>query len=165
MFDILTFNQFGSQREFRGNTVGRTLNTRQRGFTLIEIMVVVIILGILAAIVAPNVIGRVDDAQIARVQQDLRGVENALKFYRLDNFAYPTNEQGLQALVTKPNDPNIRNWKAGGYLDRLPKDPWGKEYQYLNPGQNGEIDIYTLGRDGRPGGEGIDADLGSWELE
>ncbi len=165
MFDILTFNQFDSQKEFRGNTVGRTLKTRQSGFTLIEIMVVVIILGILAAIVAPNVIGRVDDAQIARVQQDLRGVENALKFYRLDNFAYPTNEQGLQALVTKPNDPNIRNWNAGGYLDRLPKDPWGKEYQYLNPGQNGEIDIYTLGRDGRPGGEGIDADLGSWELE
>ena len=156
MFDILTFNQFASQKEFRGKTVDRTLKTRQSGFTLIEIMVVVIILGILAAIVAPNVIGRVDDAQVARVQQDLRGVENALKFYRLDNFAYPTNEQGLQALVTKPNDPNIRNWKAGGYLDRLPKDPWGKEYQYLNPGQNGEIDIYTLGRDGRPGGEGIE---------
>ena len=143
----------------------RTFNTRQCGFTLIEIMVVVIILGILAAIVAPNVIGRVDDAQIARAQQDLRGIENALKFYRLDNFVYPTNEQGLQALVTKPNDPNIRNWKTGGYLDRLPKDPWGNEYQYLNPGQNGEVDIYTLGRDGRPGGEGIDADLGSWELE
>ena len=145
--------------------MSRTRYTRQHGFTLIEIMVVVIILGILTAIVAPNVIGRVDDAQIARVQQDLRGIENALKFYRLDNFAYPTNEQGLQALVTKPNDPNIRNWKAGGYLDRLPKDPWGKEYLYLNPGQNGEIDIYTLGRDGRPGGTGIDADIGSWELE
>ena len=145
--------------------MGRTRHSRQYGFTLIEIMVVVIILGILAAIVAPNVIGRVDDAQIARVQQDLRGVENALKFYRLDNFAYPTNEQGLQALVTKPNDLNVRNWKAGGYLDRLPKDPWGKEYLYLSPGQNSEIDIYTLGRDGRPGGEGIDADIGSWDLE
>ena len=145
--------------------MGRTRHSRQYGFTLIEIMVVVIILGILAAIVAPNVIGRVDDAQIARVQQDLRGVENALKFYRLDNFAYPTNEQGLQALVTKPNDLNVRNWKAGGYLDRLPKDPWGKEYLYLSPGQNNEIDIYTLGRDGRPGGEGIDADIGSWDLE
>ena len=139
--------------------------TGQGGFTLIEIMVVVIILGILAAIVAPNVIGRIDDAQIARVQQDLRGIENALKFYRLDNFAYPTSEQGLQALVTKPSDPNIRNWKSGGYLDRLPKDPWGKVYQYLNPGQNGEIDIYTFGRDGRPGGAEIDADLGNWELE
>ncbi len=174
MFVILTFNQFGSHcairpddthKLIRSIIVVRTSKTRQSGFTLIEIMVVVIILGILAAIVAPNVIGRIDDAQITRVQQDLRGVENALKFYRLDNFAYPTSEQGLQALVTKPNDPNIRNWKGGGYLDRLPKDPWGKEYQYLSPGQNGEIDIYTFGRDGRPGGEGIDADIGNWELE
>ena len=145
--------------------MGRIDKVHQGGFTLIEIMVVVIILGILAAIVAPNVIGRIDDAQLARVQQDLRGIENALNFYRLDNFIYPTSEQGLQALVTKPNDPNIRNWKKGGYLDRMPKDPWGKEYQYLNPGQNGEIDLYTYGRDGRPGGEDIDADFGNWELE
>jgi general secretion pathway protein G len=98
-------------------------------------------------------------------QQDLRGIENALKFYRLDNFAYPTSEQGIDALVNKPADPNIKNWKPGGYLDRLPKDPWGNEYQYLNPGQNGEIDIYTFGRDGRPGGEGTDSDIGNWELE
>ena len=138
---------------------------QQSGFTLIEIMVVVIILGILAAIVAPNVIGRIDDAQVTRARQDIRGIESALKFFRMDNFAYPTSEQGLEALVSKPADPNIRNWKAGGYLDRLPKDPWGNEYQYLNPGQNGEIDIYTYGRDGRPGGEGIDADLGNWNLE
>ncbi len=143
----------------------RTERTSQRGFTLIEIMVVVIILGILAAIVAPNVIGRIDDAQAARVQQDLRGIENALKFYRLDNFSYPTSEQGLDALVTKPADPNIKNWKTGGYLDRMPKDPWGNPYEYLSPGNNGEIDIYTLGRDGRPGGEGVDADVGNWDLE
>lgn len=140
-------------------------SNRQQGFTLIEIMVVVIILGILAAIVAPNVIGRVGDAQIAAAKQDLRGIENALKFYRLDNFSYPSTEQGLQALVSRPNDPNLRNWKQGGYLDRMPKDPWGNPYQFLNPGNNGEVDIYTLGRDGRPGGEGEDADIGNWDLD
>lgn len=139
--------------------------SRQRAFTLIEIMVVVVILGILAAIVAPNVIGRIDDAQITRAKSDLRAVEQALNFYRMDNFSYPTSEQGLQALVTRPNDPNLRNWKTGGYLPRVPKDPWNNPYLYLNPGNHGEVDIYTLGRDGRPGGEGLDADIGNWELE
>jgi general secretion pathway protein G len=138
---------------------------KQRGFTLIEIMVVVIIIGILAAIVAPNVIGRVDDAQITKVNADIKGMEAALKLYRLDNFAYPTTEQGLQSLVTNPNDPSVRNWNAGGYLDSLQKDPWGTTYLYLNPGTHGEIDVYTLGRDGRPGGEGLDADIGNWEAE
>lgn len=127
-------------------------------------MVVVIIIGLLAAIVAPQVIGRVDDAQIEKAKADIRSIDSALKFYRLDNFAYPTTEQGIDALVTKPNDPAIRNWKTGGYLDRSPKDPWGNPYQYLNPGNNGEIDVYTLGRDGRPGGEGIDADIGNWNI-
>jgi len=138
---------------------------RQHGFTLIEIMVVVIILGILAAIVAPNVIGRVDDAQITKAKTEIRNLESSLKFYRLDNFAYPTTEQGLEALASKPADPNIKNWKAGGYIPRVPNDPWGNSYLYLNPGTNGEIDIYTLGRDGQPGGEGVDADIGNWDLD
>jgi general secretion pathway protein G len=145
--------------------VSKIRKSKQSGFTLIEIMVVVIIIGILVAMVAPQVMGRIDQAQTTRVQSDLRAVENALKFYRLDNFAYPTSEQGLQALVTRPNDPNLRNWNAQGYLDRMPKDPWQRPYLYMNPGQNSEIDIYTLGADGQPGGEGINADLGNWELE
>lgn len=142
----------------------RPVVRRQSGFTLIEIMVVVIIIGILAAIVAPNVIGRVDDAQITKAKAEIANIENALKFYRLDNFTYPSSEQGLEALVTKPADPNIKNWKSGGYLPKLPNDPWGNPYLYLNPGNQGEIDVYTLGRDNRPGGEGIDADIGNWDL-
>lgn len=128
-------------------------------------MVVVIIIGILAAIVAPNVIGRVDDAQITKAKAEIANIENAMKFYRLDNFAYPSSEQGIEALVNKPADPNVKNWKAGGYLERMPNDPWGNPYLYLSPGNQGEIDIYTLGRDGRPGGEGIDADIGNWNLD
>ncbi len=138
--------------------------TAQRGFTLIEIMVVVVIIGILAALIAPNVISRVGDAQITKVKTDLRSIEAALKLYRLDNFRYPSTDQGLRALVEQPDDPNVRNWKAGGYLDRIPMDPWENPYQYLSPGNNGEIDIYTLGADGREGGQGVDADIGNWTL-
>ena len=145
--------------------MSRTSIHRQRGFTLIEIMVVVIIIGILAAIVAPNVMGRLDQAQVTKAQADIRAIESALNFYRLDNYAYPTSEQGLEALVTPPSDPNIKNWKPGGYLDRMPQDPWQNPYQYLNPGQHGEIDIYSFGADGRPGGEGLNADIGNWDTE
>lgn len=138
---------------------------QSRGFTLIEIMVVVIIIGILASFIGPKVLGRVDDARLQKARQDIRSIESALNLYRLDNFSYPTTEQGLQALVTKPTDPNIRNWKAGGYLDRMPQDPWQRDYQYLSPGQHGEMDIFTYGRDGRPGGEGEDADIGNWTIQ
>jgi general secretion pathway protein G len=144
----------------------RTLSARsglQPGFTLIEIMVVVVILGILAALIAPNVISRIDDAQITKAKQDIRALESALKLYRLDTFRYPDTEAGLDALVTPPQDPNAR-WPAGGYLDRLPKDPWDRPYLYLHPGNQGEFDVYTLGRDGQQGGDGLDADIGNWGL-
>lgn len=139
--------------------------SREGGFTLIEIMVVVVILGILAALVAPNVISRIDDAQINRAKVDIKAIESALQLYRLDNFKYPTTDQGINALVNKPADPSIRNWRAGGYLDKIPNDPWGIEYQYLYPGQNSEFDIFTLGADGQPGGEGINADIGNWSVD
>jgi general secretion pathway protein G len=137
-----------------------------RGFTLIEIMVVVVILGILAALVAPNVIRRIDDAQVAKARQDIRAYETALNLFRLDNFKYPTTDQGLQALVQQPGDTSIRNWKPGGYIDGLRKDPWGNDYLYLNPGSKGkEYDLYTLGADGQEGGEGINADVGNWNAQ
>ncbi len=139
---------------------------RYAGFTLIEILVVVVILGILAALVVPRIMERPDEARVVATKSDIRGIMSALKLYRLDNGVYPSTEQGLLALVQKPDTGIIpRNWKEGGYLDRVPKDPWGTEYQYLNPGVRGEIDIFSLGADGAPGGEGINADIGSWALE
>lgn len=135
------------------------------GFTLIEIMVVVAILGILAALVVPKIMGRPDEARIVAAKQDIAAIRQALNLYRLDNQRYPSTEQGLLALVEKPaTTPVPPNWKPGGYLERLPKDPWGAPYQYLNPGLHGEVDIYSLGADGAPGGEGNNADIGSWEL-
>lgn len=137
----------------------------QRGFTLLEVMVVVVILGILAALVVPKIISRPDEARVMAGKQDIASLMQALKLYRLDNQRYPATEQGLQALVTKPTTAPIPlNWKSGGYIERLPKDPWGNPYQYLNPGVQGEIDVFSYGADGTPGGEGINADLGSWNL-
>jgi len=139
---------------------------RGGGFTLIEIMVVVVILGILAAIVVPRVMDRPDDARITKAKTDIRALESALNLYRLDNFAYPTTNQGLQALIDRPRTgPEPRNYRASGYMDRLPKDPWGNDYQYLNPGTRGEIDIFSFGADGRRGGEGINAEIGNWNLD
>ena len=131
-----------------------------RGFTLIEIMVVIVILGILASLVIPKIMSRPDDARLIAARQDISSLNQALKLYRLDNQNYPTTEQGLAALVQKPSSPpSPPNWKTGGYIDRLPKDPWGNDYQYLNPGLKGEIDVFSLGADGAPGGEGNNADV------
>ena len=138
---------------------------RARGFTLIEVMVVVVILAILAALIVPKIMSRPDEARIVAARQDVAAIVQALKLYRLDNLRYPTTEQGLAALVAAPTiPPAAPNWKAGGYLERLPKDPWGNPYQFLNPGLRGEIDVFSFGADGVAGGEGADADIGSWSL-
>ena len=135
------------------------------GFTLLEIMVVVVILGVLAALVVPKIINRPDEARAIAARQDVASLMQALKLYRLDNQRYPGTEQGLQALVARPaSAPLAPGWKAGGYLERLPNDPWGRAYQYLNPGLRGELDVFSMGADGALGGEGNDADIGSWNL-
>jgi general secretion pathway protein G len=136
-----------------------------RGFTLIEIMVVVIIIGLLAAVIVPQVISKVDEARVAKAKQDIQSLETALTMFRLDNSKYPTTDQGLTALVQQPTDPTIRHWRPGGYLQRVSKDPWGNAYQYAYPGTHGrEYDLYSLGADGQPGGEGPDADIGNWNI-
>lgn len=133
-----------------------------RGFTLIELMVVLVIIGILGALIVPNVLDRADDARVTAARTDVNNLMQALKMYRLDNQRYPTAEQGLQALVTKPTTgPIPPNWKP--YLDKLPNDPWGRPYQYLNPGVKGEVDVFSFGADGQTGGEGNNADIGSWQ--
>lgn len=134
---------------------------QQRGFTLIEVMVVVVILGILAAVVVPRVMSRPAQARALKAKQDVLAIENALELYRLDNGFYPSTDQGLIALVKKPGgEPVPSNWKIGGYLKRLPKDPWGHAYQYLQPGRHAEVDVYTLGKSGNPDGE---TEIGNWE--
>jgi general secretion pathway protein G len=143
----------------RGTSAG------QRGFTLIEIMVVVVIIGLLAAVVTQQLMGNVDKARIEKAKQDIHALESALDLYKLDNLVYPSTEQGLQALVTKPADPNLTNYNEKGYVKRLSKDPWGNPYLYENPGSHGEYDLYTLGADKQPGGEKSNADIGNWNLE
>jgi len=137
---------------------------KQSGFTLIEVMVVVVILGILAAIVVPRVMDRPDAARGTKARADIRALESALNLYKLDNFVYPNTDQGLVALVSKPSGtPEPRNWKQ--YMDRLPKDPWGNEYQYLSPGVQGSVDVFSLGADGQQGGSEANADVGNWDLQ
>jgi general secretion pathway protein G len=145
---------------------GRRVAAVVRGFTLIEIMVVVIIIGLLAAVIVPQFLGRVDDARITKAKSDIQAIEAALTMYKLDNFRYPTTEQGLAALVTRPSDPSIRNWRPEGYLKRAVKDPWGEDYRYVFPGtRGGEYDLYSLGADAQDGGEGVNADVGNWATE
>ncbi len=149
----------------------RTRNTTKarnsdRGFSLIELMVAVVILSILAVVVVPRVIDRPDQARVARARSDIAALSAALNLYRLDNAAYPTTEQGLRALSQKPtSQPMPTNWASGGYIDRIPRDPWGNEYQYLSPGVRGPFDLFSYGASGRPGGTGADADIGNWQFD
>ncbi|MDW4500484.1 type II secretion system major pseudopilin GspG [Sulfitobacter sp. D35] len=144
-------------------TVSEREEARDSGFSLLELMVVVVIMSILALVIVPRVIDRPDQARVARAQADIAVLENALQLYKLDNFRYPTTEQGLSALVEKPTrDPVPANFTDGGYIDRLPKDPWGGDYQYLSPGVHGEFDVFSYGADGATGGDGMNTDIGSW---
>ena len=133
---------------------------KEHGFTIIEIMVVVAILAILASVLVPRIMDEPDKARIVKAKQDIRVIESALDLYKLDNFVYPSTEESIDALVTKPGDAPI--WKKGGYIKKLPIDPWGNEYQYLNPGEHGEVDIYSLGSDRSPGGQDSAEDIGNW---
>ncbi len=142
------------------------MRNRSRGFTLIEIMVVVVILAVLGALVVPRILQNVDKARVVRARSDIRAIETALDLYRLDNYKYPTTEQGLEALVKKPADPTLTNYRDGGYLKSVPKDPWGNPYHYTSPGADGQpYDIISYGRDGKPGGQGYDADISSSNLD
>lgn len=147
-----------------GVSAFRSARSLSRGFTLIEVLVVVVILAILAAVVVPQVMEHPGEARVARAKADIQAIVTSLNTYKLDNFAYPATEQGLEALVSKPSGaPEAPNWRKGGYLDGVPKDPWGRNYLYLHPGAHGDMDVYTLGADGKTGGEGETADIGNWK--
>ncbi len=148
------------------NNNNKRLTATSKGFTLLEVMVVIVILGILASIVAPNILGNKEQADQKKAVADIVALENALDLYRLDNSVFPTTDQGLEALVSEPTiSPQPRNYKQDGYIRRLPTDPWGNPYQYLSPGDKGRVDIFTLGADGQEGGEGAAADIGNWNLQ
>ncbi len=150
-----------AMRDTNGQANGRT--ERDAGFSLLELMVVVVILSILALVIVPRVIDRPDQARAARAQSDIAAISSAVELYRLDNFRYPTTEQGLAALVNRPtSEPAPANYATNGYIDRLPVDPWGQPYQYLEPGVHGQFDVFTYGADGASGGSGANADIGSW---
>jgi general secretion pathway protein G len=137
-----------------------------RGFTLIEIMVVVVIIGLLAAVILPNIFSNLSKAQITKARSDIQAIEGGLTMYKLDNYKYPSTDLGLNALVQRPNDPTVRNWRDGGYLKRVSNDPWGNPYQYVFPGTRGQdFDLYSFGADGQEGGEGENADIGNWNLD
>ncbi len=166
---ILT-SSFGSLRlhtslrltDLHARATARRCAHRSRGFTLIELMVILVIIGVLAALIVPNVLDRADDARVTAARTDVNNLMQALRLYRLDNQAFPSTEQGLEALVQRPTTaPAPPNWRP--YIERLPTDPWGRPYRYLNPGVHGPVDVLSLGADGQPGGEGINADIGSWQ--
>jgi general secretion pathway protein G len=141
---------------------------KQAGFTLIELMVVVVIIAILAGLIIPRFMGETDKAKQAKAKMQIESLESALKMYKLDNGSYPTTEQGLKALVETPTVGNLpKNWRQGGYLEKgkVPKDPWDNEYVYVSPGSHGDFDLSSLGADGEPGGEGFDKDINNWEIE
>jgi len=142
--------------------------TKQRGFTLIELMVVIVILGILAGFIVPRIMGRPEEARRLKAKMQIQAIETALRLYKLDNGFYPTTEQGLQALVEPPSVGQLpKNWRQGGYLEKgkIPKDPWGNDYVYISPGLHGDFDLSSYGADGQPGGEGENADINNWELD